>query len=462
MSKRSNKTAKTAPTTGRVSGCLPASRKGGNMASAQWPGSRILARGVEVPNDTWKSRINNNDLVIGPTGAGKTRCYVKPNLLQMNESAIVVDTKGSLRRELGPALVEGGYRVIDIDFTDMADSHGYNPFDSIRIDPKSGKPREQDIMRIADALVPIENAKEPFWDFAAKNLLSCYIGLTLERFPEKDWHLGSVAELLSYARARSSSNDPQGATERLLDEVAEENPTSYTARKWGSFRSTTGADRMYASILGIVSEKIDPFTFDGALAMFQAHDRIDFANLGREKTAVFVTVSDTDRSMDRVVGLFYAQALQELCRFADCECAGAALPVPVRLYLDDFATNCRIADFDKIISVIRSRNIAVSVVLQSITQLDTLYGHASSMTIVNGCDHWLYLGGQDIETARIIAEKAGKAMENILDMAVDDMWLFERGRRARQAKLYNLERHERYSILPEARQLQELAPECSL
>lgn len=422
----------------------------GNAQDGRLFGTRILAEGETVSNDTWVTNLNNNDLVVGSTGTGKTRYYVKPNLLQMCESAIVTDTKGSLRKEVGPTLAAHGYRVIDIDFTDMAHSYGYNPFDAIRVDAATGKPNEQDMMSLAYALVPLESYKEPFWDYAARNLLASYIGFVMEELPQQERHIGSIVELLAGTHVKTSLDDAKGVTESLLADMASRKPQSFAARKWRAFEATTGADKMYASILGILSEKIDPFTFDGALHMFTSPERIDFKSLGCGKTAVFVTVSDTDRSMDRTVSLFYAQALQQLCRFADDECAGSALPVPVRLYLDDFATNCRIESFDKIISVIRSRNIAVSVVLQSITQLEALYTQAEATTIANGCDHWLYLGGQDVGTAEIIGVKARKTRETILDMPVDEAWLFERGKPAKQVRRYNLKRHNLYDQLPEA------------
>lgn len=135
--------------------------------------------------------------------------------------------------------------------------------------------------------------------------------------------------------------------------------------------------------------------------MFSCPQRIDFRSLGREKTAVFLTISDTDRSMDGLVNLFYTQALQTLCNSADKDYPDHRLPVPVRFILDDFATNVRIPDFDKIISVIRSREIYVSIILQSISQLSALYGSGESTTIINNCDNCLYLGGQDVEDCQV-------------------------------------------------------------
>ena len=149
--------------------------------------------------------------------------------------------------------------------------------------------------------------------------------------------------------------------------------------------------------------------------------------------ALFVNVSDMDRSFDRLVNVFYTQAIQQLCREADRNPDGR-LKVPVRIILDDFATNVVIPDFDKIILVIRSRELSVSVILQSISQLETLYTPAQAMTILNGCDHMLYLGGQDVDTADYISIKANKPIENILNMGLGDAYLFERGAKPRKVE----------------------------
>jgi type IV secretion system protein VirD4 len=184
--------------------------------------------------------------------------------------------------------------------------------------------------------------------------------------------------------------------------------------------------------------------------MYRCRERIDFKSLGREKTVVFLAVSDTDRAMDGLVSVFYTQALQVLCGSADRDYPDHRLPVPVRFILDDFATNVRIPDFDKIISVIRSREISVSVILQSISQLSSIYGQEAAMTIINNCDNCLYLGGQDVETARYIAVKANKTADTILNMPLDRAYLFTRGTRPKLVEKYDICTHEAYSQLREA------------
>ena len=180
-------------------------------------------------------------------------------------------------------------------------------------------------------------------------------------------------------------------------------------------------------------------------------DRIDILQLGQKKTALFVTISDMDRSQDMLANLFYTQAMNALCRYADKECEDSCLPVPVRFILDDFATNACIPDFDKMISVIRSRGIAVSIILQSQTQLEKMYKPAAATTILNGCDTTLYLGGHDLATANYIGTQVNRTDHSILTMPREHAWLIQSGQKPRLVKRYDLTSHPRYGLLPEAK-----------
>lgn len=398
-------------------------------------GYRILAEGQTVSNDTWATGRNNNDLIIGPSGAGKTRGYVLPNILQCSESLIVADTKGALHQDVGGLLAQRGYDVLEINLADcLASPWGYNPLDFIRCD-RRGKYSEQDIMTVAAALVPVENGHEPFWDLAAQMILESLIGYVLDFLPDEEHTLSSVVKLFQVMGSRQF--------ERLFDELKEVAPGSFAYNRYQMYSSIANADKMYASIQGILAEKLSTLTFDGTEALFDSPQRIDFRDLGRRKTAVFLNISDTDRSMDRLAALFYTQALHTPCNVAD-HSPGHRLAVPVRLILDDFAANVCIPDFDKITSVIRSREISVSIILQSLSQLEALYGHARALTIVNNCDQLLYLGGQDVETARYVCTKANKSINTILAMPLDGAWLFTRGEKPQQVRKYRLESHPMY------------------
>ena len=405
-------------------------------------GYRILADGVTTSNDTWATGLANHDLIIGPTGGGKTRGYVLPNLLSTQESCIVADSKGTLRRQVGGILERRGFRVMELDFTDLLHSPwGYNPLRFIRWDEQRGCWNEQDIITVAAALVPVEDKTQPFWEYAARNLLEALIGYTLECLPAEEHDLTSVVRLFAEAET--------GVLDELMRELCTIDPDGFVAMRWRSLQTCRRADKMYGSVLGILSQKISNFSFAGARELFKNPNQIDFAAISHTPTAVFVRVSDNDFSLNNLTSLFYTQALQALIAEADKQ-PDNRLQIPVRLYLDDFA-NLIVPDMDKTISVIRSREISVSIAIQSITQLEGLYGRAKAMTIIDNCDHLLYLGGQSVETARFIGVKANKPVSTILNMPLDRAWLFERGSTPREVKKYDLTRHPLYRQLPEYR-----------
>lgn len=405
--------------------------------------SRILAANRSVGNDTWTTGLNNNDLIVGPSGSGKTRGYVIPNILQCSESLIVTDTKGNLREQLGGALEGNGYAVLELDLAGCAASrNGYDPLDYIRTvgspgDGGCGRCGEQDVMTAAAALAPVQSQRDPFWDYAARGLLASIIAYVMDCLPPQEHTMESVLALFHEVRT--------GRYAALIDELAWTAPDSMAVSQYRLFDAGRNAEKMRASIQGILGERLSIFAFSGTRALLRHPKKIDIASIGQRKTALFLRLSDTDRSMDRLASLFYSQALQVLCGLADAEPDGR-LKVPVRFILDDFAASadCCIPDFDRITSVIRSREISVSIILQSLSQLESAYGHSKAMTIVNNCDHLLYLGGQDVETARYISAKANKSVHTILQTPLEDAWLFARGRAPEAVRRYVPEAHPRH------------------
>lgn len=187
---------------------------------------------------------------------------------------------------------------------------------------------------------------------------------------------------------------------------------------------------MFSSIVGFVNVNLEPYSFREARYIFANPHSLNIRRLGQRKTVLFLNVNDTDRTFDQLVHIFYAQALQILCSEADSN-PGGRLKVPVRLIMDDFASSAVIPDFDKIISVIRSRDIYVSLIIQSLSQLESMYSPAVSRTIINNCDHILYLGSQDMETAQYIAARAARTPESVLSMPRDKAYLITAGEKAR-------------------------------
>lgn len=409
---------------------------------------RILADGMFVNNDTWETGLANNDLIVGPTGGGKTRGYVLPNLLSTQESFIVTDSKGVLKKQVGDLLEQRGFQVMEVNFSDLLHSPwGYNPLSFIRWDEERECYCEQDILTVSAALVPVSDLDEPFWEYAARNLLEALIGYTLECLPKEEHNLVSVAMLFAEAET--------GVLDEFMNELCTVCPDGFTAMRWKYLQTCRRAEKMYGSIQGILAQKLSNFTFGGVQALFLNANQVNFADISRRPTALFLKVSDSDFSLQDLTSLFYTQALQVLIAEADAQ-PNNRLKIPVRLYLDDFA-NLLIPDIDKTISIIRSREISVSIVLQSITQLEGLYGAAKAMTIIDNCDHLLYLGGQSLETARFIGTKANKPASTILCMGQNEAWLFERGTAPRQVKRYNLKQHPLYRQLPEYTATQQVA-----
>ncbi len=405
---------------------------------------RILAHGHTVSNDTRLTGLNNNDLIIGPSGAGKTRGYVMPNIMQCSGSMIVTDTKGALCSDVGTLLAQEGYKVMEINLADCASSpYGYNPLAYIRQD-NDGHYQEQDILTLAACLMPVESRHDPYWELTARIYLESAISYVLEALPEEERHLGSVVRLIS-------EMGRNGKYKSLMRELEVVDPDSFALSRYRLFKSVSNdAEKTAACIFSFLATKLAPLSFGGAKQIFTNPKRINIKELGRKKAAVFLNISDTDDSLYRLANVFYTQALHTLCNLAD-KSPGHRLKVPVRFYLDDFASNVVIPDFDRIISVIRSREISVSVIIQSLSQMESLYGQAKAMTVINNCDNLLCLGaGRDISTAKYISYQANKPVSAILNTPLGSAWLLTRGSKAEQVAKFDLRQHRLYHWLPEA------------
>lgn len=365
---------------------------------------RILAEGITVSNDTRATGFNNNDMIIGSSGCGKTGGYVIPNLQNITGSLVVSDTKGQLAKMFSKELKEKGYRVCTLDLVNPEKSCGYNPLSSIRR-YKNGKYREQDVLTLAGNIMPVLDRNDPFWEQAAAGYIAFLIAFCLETLPTEEQNM------LSVCRLHDRYIKPSGNLSFI--KWAEENPDSFAAKKLVRLNGSSSADKMWSSIMEFANRALEPFDFEEARTVFENPKSFDISTLGKEKTVLFLNVSDTDRTFDKLVNIFYTQALQVLCSNADARPDGR-LKVPVRIIMDDFAASARIPDFDKIISVIRSREISVSIILQSMTQLESMYSHAESTTIVNNCDHIIYLGSQDLQTAEFIGSRIFKTPDTVL------------------------------------------------
>lgn len=379
--------------------------------------SMLIAKDCCYSLDDMAANLNNNVIAVGGSGTGKTRTIVTPNLCSAVGSYIVCDPKGSLYRKYGGYLRKKGYRILNIDLTHPEKGCCYNPLYNIRT--------TQDILRIASVIVN-EKASEgtradPFWDLMTTMLLSALISYMVET-NYTPLNFSSILKLMREGEREDEDSKVSKLSKRFR-RLKEHDPDSWACAQFENVDQAP--DKTYDSIRATLSAKFAKFDTEELQKMMSGND-FDFAMLGREKTALFVTVSDTDRSMDSLANIFFTQALQTLCDFADNECADNRLPVPVRLILDDFATNCRIEEFPRMISSMRSRGISVMLLIQSESQLTRSYGEDSS-TIISNCDTYVYLGGNDPKTAEAISTRCDKPLGQILYMPVGSCWVFRRG-----------------------------------
>lgn len=401
-----------------------------NRPETSEPGENdlIIARDCYYDMDCYKTQLNNNVLVVGTSGAGKTRSIVTPNLLQAVGSYIISDPKGNLYHKYGEYLQSKGYRVINIDFTNPADSMHYNPLAYMR--------SSQDVMKLAHVLMAAdERTSDPIWNEMAQVLVQACLAFLFECAPLEERTLENLVELIDATMVEGESERKKSNADAAFTNLRKVNPKSYAVKQYDKFR--VAADKTYRSIQAVTNAKTGQFSTPEIFEM-TSRNEIDFSRIGTEKTAVFVGCSDTDRSMDFLVNLFYTQAMAELCRFADKECRNNALPIPVRFIMDDFATNCKIEDFPRMIASIRSRNISTMLMIQAESQLEECFDK-DGKTIIGNCDTYVYLGGNDLDTAQSVAERADVPLKKILYMPVGTNWVFRRGKAPVNSANFDLE-----------------------
>jgi len=401
--------------------------------------SRVFANGIVVSNDTWKTKLNNNDLIIGGSGKGKTRSYVKPNIERAtNESIVVADTKGNLYETYREMLESRGYRVLNFDFKNIEETKvGFDPVRYIRRN-KYGCYLDQDIIKLGSLLCPCaKDTKDPFWDLSAQNFINCAIACMLEIEMEAEQNMETLFEYTDVISKKEF--------EKIIYDIREKSGDGcYAVKCFGQISDTRESEKTMASILSIMRNHIAVFNSKDVLKMFTHPNQFRFESLGEEKTALFLTISDSDRSMDRLVNLMYTQMFDALIQHADKQ-KGERLKVPVHFYMDDFATNTMIPDFDNLISVIRSREISVSIIIQNIEQLGKSYPNGAT-TIITNCDHILFLGTQDSLTASYIGNRIGKMATTIMNMPLSKAMLIESGSPCRMIDKYEPEPREIVSV----------------
>ena len=343
---------------------------------------------------------NKNVLVIGGSGSGKTRFFVKPNLMQMTTSYCVTDPKGTILVECGKMLQKGGYKIRSLNTINFKKSMHYNPFAYIR--------SEKDILKLVNVIIANtkgdgEKSGEDFWVKAERLLYCALIGYIYYEAPEEEKNFTPLLDLINASEAREDDENFKSPVDMLFDRLAEREPEHFAVKQYVKFKQAAG--KTLKSILISCGARLAPFDIK-ELRDLMEYDELELDTLGDEKTALFVIISDTDDTFNFVVAIMYSQLFNLLCDKADNE-YGGRLPVHVRCLLDEFSNIGQIPKFEKLIATIRSREISACIILQAQSQLKAIYKDNAD-TIIGNCDTTLFLGGKEKSTLKELSETLGK------------------------------------------------------
>lgn len=362
--------------------------------------NKLMTQNVSVGLNAKKHRRNLNTLVCGGSGAGKTRFFCKPNLMQCNTSFVILDPKGEILRDTGYLLEDKGYEVRILDLISMEKSHCYNPFVYLQND--------NDVQKLVTNLFKSTTPKgsqsqDPFWDTSASMLLSALIFYLHYEAPEDEQNFAMVMEMLR-AGAIEDEEDPRPSPlDELFSELELKNPEHIALKYYRSYHS--GSAKTLKSIQITLAARLEKFNLE-SLASLTMTDELDLPSMGEKKVALFALIPDNDTSFNFLVSILYTQLFQQLFYAADHIHRGA-LPMPVHFLMDEFANVSLPDDFDKILSVMRSRGVSVSIILQNLAQLKALF-EKQWESIVGNCDEFLYLGGNEQSTHKYVSEMLGK------------------------------------------------------
>ncbi len=459
-------------------------RRGEEMGSAKWgdafalnkkykakddSANKILTQNVKIGLDGRKHRRNLNVLVCGGSGSGKTRFYAKPNIMQASGvSYFVLDPKGEILRATGNLLRRKNYEIRVLDLLDMSRSHCYNPFVYLNDD--------NDVQRLATNLFKSTTPKgaqssDPFWDTAAQMLLLALIFYLKYEAPEDEQNFPMVMEMLRAGEIDEENESEYSALDRLFYTLGDKEPNHIAFKYYKAYRS--GSAKTLKSIQITLASRLEKFNLD-SLAGLTVTDELELNLMGERKTALFAIIPDNDTSFNFLVSILYTQLFQQLFYVADHK-YGGRLPVHVHLIMDEFANLSLPDSFDKILAVMRSREVSVSIILQNMAQLKALF-EKQWESIAGNCDEFLYLGGNEQATHKYVSELLGKETidtnnynrsygrngsystgyqlsgRELLDPAeirmLDNQYaiLFVRGERAVKDKKYDILKHPNISL----------------
>ena len=360
----------------------------------------ILTNNVKIGLDGRKHRRNLNVMVVGGSGAGKTRFYAKPNIMQCNTSFVALDPKGELLRDTGKLLESKGYEIRVLDLINPGLSHCYNPFAYLR--------DEKDVLKLVTNLIRNTTPKnasnnDPFWEKSETALLEALILYLLYNAAPEEQNFPMVMELLSAAEVHEEDEEFKSILDDLFQRLEDDEPDNLAVKQYNIFKLAAG--KTAKSILISLAVRLEKFNLP-QIASITTQDELDLASLGERKVALFAVIPDNDSSLNYIVGMMYTQLFQELYYSAD-RVHNGRLPVHVHCVMDEFANVALPDEFDKILATMRSREISVSIIIQNIAQLKALFDKQWE-SILGNCDEFLYLGGNEDSTHELVSKKLGK------------------------------------------------------
>ena len=397
-----------------VESSRPKLRPGVEHGSAEWGNPRalnaqfaqsgfenvILTQNVKLGLDSRKHRRNLNVLIIGGSGAGKTRFYAKPNLMQCNTSFVVTDPKGELLRDTGSLLKEKGYSIKVLNLVEFTQSDHYNPFAYIR--------DEKDVLKLVTNLIRnttprTASSSDPFWEKSETALLEAILFYLLSEAPNEEQNFSMVITMLEYADVKEDDSSYQSPLDMLFASLEKTQPDHIAVKQYKIYKQAAG--KTAKSILISLAVRLAAFNLN-QIRNLTGKDELDIGRVGEEKTALFAVIPDNDTSFNYLVGMLYTQIFQELYYRADHIYKGR-LPMHVHFILDEFANVALPEDFERCLATMRSREISASIIIQNLAQIKALFKDTWE-TITGNCDSLLYLGGNETATHEYISKMLGK------------------------------------------------------
>lgn len=393
-----------------------------------------LADGYVFETSQDVTGINANEIVVGPTRSGKTVSVVEPKLLHTYNSSVIVSlTKRTLVEKYTPIFQERGYEVWDLNLANPKQSNiAYDPFAFIE--------NEKDITKFAQTVIEGENTAknsniDPYWSQSAISAMAAMIGLAKANAESRGKKLcfSDFYDLYSNLKFDTSGNNVSTSLDYLFEAYELRHPGNQPCRLWKTL--TINAPRTAYCIFSTMNNAVDKLLTPEVVASTRGKRKVSFADIGTKKVILFVTTSPVNKSLEKLSTMFFADAFKTLFEFAE-SLPSKELPVKTHLICDDFATGSKIPDFDQYLSVFCAKGISVTLLLQSESQLEGMYGAVPATTIINNCDTYLYLGGMDNMTCRNISKRRNIPIEDVYSMPLEQVMLFRRGAKPVSARRY--------------------------